>query len=175
MSEKKKPDLKTWWWYNWLYVLLGVAALAVALYSFLPNLLAPKPDFSLAVVSVDYVSDECLETVRTRLSSLLPDANGDGQVLITVWYCGADLSGQTEGSVNYAEASKLDADLIGKQSALFLTDEPDAFLTNVAVAIRDPVPCEDLAAFRDLGLPAGWFFTVRTDMDTDAVWQILCP
>lgn len=168
--EKKKPDLKTWWWYNKVYVLLGAAALAVALYSFLPNLLAPKPDYGLALVSVAGLPDEKIEALRTRVETLADDRNGDGRVLVEAALYRADLSGEAEGSLNYTEASRFDADLIGRVSALLFFDEPDGFRLNVAAPCTEPLPCSSLPALADL-LPEGWFVSARTDSGAEALWD----
>lgn len=171
--NKQKPDLKTWWWYHKTHVLIGAAALAVVLYAVVPGLLAAKPDYCLAIVSKSYVSDETREAVRKQLQPLLPDRNGDGQVLLEVYYYGADLSGATEGSLNYAEAAKLDADLVGKVSGFFLLDDADGFQRNTAVPAAQPVPCAQIPAFVGLSLPEGWTFTARTDTDAFALFPSL--
>lgn len=163
--KKQKLDLKTWWWYHKTHVLIGAAALAVVLYALVPGLLAARPDYCLAIVSRDYVAQETCEAVRGRLQPLLPDRNGDGQVLLAVYYYGADLSGETEGSLNYAEAAQLDADLVGKVSGFFLLDDAEGFQRNTAVPAEQPVPCSQIPAFDGLSLPEGWTFTARTDTD----------
>ena len=168
--EKRKVDLKTWWWYNKVYVLLGAAAIAVALYSFLPNLLAPKPDCGIALVSVTGLPEERIEALRARVETLAEDRNGDGLVLVEAALYRADLSGQTEGSLNYSEASRFDADLIGKVSALLFFDEPEGFRLNVAAPCTEPLPCSDLPALYGL-LPEGWYVSARTDCGVNALWD----
>ena len=170
--EKKKPDFKTWWWYNKVWVLLGAAALAIALYSFLPNLLAPKPDYCLALVSVTGLPDERIEALRARVETLADDRNGDGRVLVDAALYRADLSGEAEGSLNYTEASRFDADLIGRVSALLFFDEPEGFRRNVAAPCTEPLPCSSLASLADL-LPEGWYFSVRTDCGAEALRDAL--
>ena len=170
--EKKKPDLKTWWWYHKLHVLLAVAALAVALYSFLPQLLAPKPDYSLAFVSIQGLPEEQIAALRERVASLADDRNGDGRVLIETALYGADLSGATDGNFNYNEAARLDADLVGRVSALLFFDEPEGFRANIAVSTTEPLPCAELPALAGL-LPEGWYLAVRTDCGAEALYAAL--
>ena len=170
--EKKKPDLKTWWWYNKVYVLLGVLAAAVALYSFLPNLLAPKPDCGIALVSVPGLPEERIEALRARVETLAEDRNGAGRVLVEAALYRADLSGQAEGSLNYTEASRLDADLIGRVSALLFFDEPEGFRRNVAAPCTEPLPCSSLPALEGL-LPEGWYVAARTDCGAEALWATI--
>ncbi len=166
MMETRKAKWKTWWWYHKTHVLIAVAVLAVILYSFLPNLLAPKADYALAVISTSSCPEETLSAVEALFETLADDSNEDGRVLIGVNVYTADLSGQTEGVLDYQAAAALDADLIGKISCLFLLDNPSGFIENTAVSVAAPVPCAELPAFSSLTLPANWCFTVRTDSDT---------
>ncbi len=170
--EKKKPDLKTWWWYHRIHVVLAVLALAVAAYSFLPNLLAPKPDYGIAAVSVRGLSDEQLAALRERVASLADDRNGDGRVLVTAALYQADLSGRTDGSLNYSEASRLDADLVGRVSALLFFDEPEGFRANVAAPFTEPLSCASLPALTGL-LPEGWYVSARTDCGAESLLDAL--
>ena len=84
---------------------------------------------------------------------------------------GADLSGETEGTVNYMEASKLDADLVGSVSNIFLLDRPADFRANTAVTIEPEIPCEELAFFNGISLPEGMALTIRTDSDTKTLYD----
>ena len=58
--ETRWKKWKTWWWYHWPFVLAALAAAAVAVYSFLPNLLSPKPDYAVAVISTASCPEETL-------------------------------------------------------------------------------------------------------------------
>ena len=83
----------------------------------------------------------------------------------------ADLSGRTEGSLNYSEASRLDADLIGKVSSILLIDNPEGFRENTVVPTEPELLCESLPFFDGISLPKGMVFTVRADCDAGAVYQ----
>ncbi|MCR5088472.1 MAG: hypothetical protein K6C08_03030 [Oscillospiraceae bacterium] len=161
--ENRKEIWKTWWWYHRTHVMIAVAVLAVVLYSFLPNLLAPKADYGLAVISTASCPEEPLKAITERFEELADDVNADGMILIETNVYTADLSGQTEGILNYQAASALDADLVGKMSSLFLLDNPSGFMENTAVSVASPVSCKDVPALSALPLPEGWYFTVRSD------------
>lgn len=166
-----KEKWKTWWWYHWGHVLIAAAALAVVLYAFLPGMLRPKPDYGVAVVSLDWVSEETRALLQERFQSALADANGDGETRVEVSLYQADLSGKTEGSLNYGEASRLDADLVGKVSSILLLDNPEGFRENTVVPTEPEILCESLPFFDGISLPKGMVFTVRSDCDAGAVYE----
>lgn len=171
--DEKKRKWKTWWWYHKIHVLIAAVTIAVGLYSVLPGLLTPKPDYSAAVISVEWIPEETLALLRERISQAADDANGDGRVLVEVQLFQADLSGNTEGTINYSEAARLDANLVGKVSSVFLIDNPAGFHANTAVAVEPEVRCDELPFFKDLTLPDGMTFTVRTDSDAQNLYQAI--
>ena len=170
MSEKKEK-WKTWWWYHKVHVLIAATALAVVLYSVLPGLLAAKPDYSVALITTEGIPDGTMAALKERFEQAADDANGDGKILVDVVHYGADLSGETEGTVNYMEASKLDADLVGSVSGIFLLDRPAGFRANTAVTIEPETPCKELAFFKGISLPEGMALTIRTDSDTKTLYD----
>ena len=170
MSEKKEK-WKTWWWYHKVHVLIAATALAVVLYSVLPGLLAAKPDYSVALITTEGIPDETMAALKERFEQAADDANGDRKILVDVVHYGADLSGETEGTVNYMEASKLDADLVGSVSGIFLLDRPAGFRANTAVTIEPETPCKELAFFKGISLPEGMAVTIRTDSDTKTLYD----
>ena len=170
MSEKKEK-WKTWWWYHKVHVLIAATALAVVLYSVLPGLLAAKPDYSVALITTEGIPDETMAALKERFEQAADDANGDRKILVDVVHYGADLSGETEGTVNYMEASKLDADLVGSVSGIFLLDRPAGFRANTAVTIEPETPCKELAFFKGISLPEGMAVTIRTDSNTKTLYD----
>ena len=170
MNERKEK-WKTWWWYHKTHVLLAVAAAAVILYSVLPGLLAPKPDYSAAVITTVRLPEESYTALRERIQQAADDRNGDGQVLVELNWFLPDLSGNTEGVDNYQEAARLDADLVGKVSWIFLVEDTEGFRNNVVVPVAEMVPAESIPLFNGISLPEGTCFTVRTDSDSETVYQ----
>lgn len=166
-----KEKWKTWWWYHWGHVLIAAAAIAIVLYALLPGMLKPKPDYGVAVISLDGISGETVTALQERFQSVLDDANRDGETRIEVNLYQADLSGETAGILNYTEASRLDADLVGKASSILLIDNPEGFRENTVVPTEVAIPCETLPLFDGLSLPEGMVFTVRSDCDAGAVYD----
>ena len=167
----KKEKWNTWWWYHKTHVLIAVAVIALILYSVLPGLLTPKPDYSVAMITMDWVPEEIRAAVKEKIVSVADDRNHDGRVLLELNYYQADLSGETEGTDNYLEASKLDADLVGKVSSIFLLENPDDFLANTAVSIEEPFQCSKLTFFDGIPLPGEMAFTVRADSEAQELYQ----
>lgn len=166
-----KEKWKTWWWYHRVHVLIAVVAAAIILYSFLPGILAPKPDCSVAVISLSGMPDEIMASLEERFQLAAEDVNGDGRVLIEMNLYMADLSGETPGTLNYSEAAKLDADLVGNYSSILLIDDPEGFSSNTVTPIEPAVLCSSLSFFDGLALPEGMVFTIRSD--SAAIWQNL--
>ncbi len=171
MSDARKK-LKNWWWYHRVHVAVSAAVLAVLLYSTLPGLLAPKPDYALAVAALQPLPQETLDAVRQVLLGFADDANGDGRVIVDLHPYTLDLSGRTEGTLNFQGAAAFDADLVGKVSSLILLDDPAGFRANVAVAVEELLPCESLPAFASL-LPAGYAFTARSDGNALSLYRAI--
>ena len=170
MSERRKK-WETWWWYHKTHVLIAAAAVGVILYSVLPGIFATKPDYSVALITTDGITSETLAALKARFEQVADDTNGDGTVFVDVVHYGADLSGETEGTVNYLEASRLDADLVGKVSSIFLLDNPEGFRTNTAVEIESENLCEELVFFKGISLPEGMAFTIRADSDAKTLYD----
>ena len=170
MSDRKK-QWKTWWWYHKIHVLIAASAIAVILYSILPGIFAVKPDYSVALITTEGIPEETMAALRERFEQVADDANGDGAIFVDVVHYGADLTGETEGTVNYLEASRLDADLVGKVSSVFLLDHPDGFRANTAVEIEEENLCAELAFFKGISLPEGMAVTIRTDSDAKTLYD----
>lgn len=163
-----KEKWKTWWWYHWGHVLIAATAVAVILYAFLPGLLTPKPDYNVGVISLYGLPDESIVELEERIRSVADDINGDGRVLVRINLFMVDLSGKTEGTLNYNEAAKLDADLVGNVSSIFLIDDLEGFRQNIAIPIESGALCRSLPFFDGIALPEGMLFTVRSDSTSRA-------
>ena len=170
MTERREK-WKTWWWYHKIHVLIAAAAVGVILYSVLPGLLSAKPDYSLAVITTVRLPDETYAALRERIQEAADDRNGDGETLVELNWFLPDLSGKTEGVNNYGEAARLDADLVGKVSTLFLIEDTEGFRKNVAVPVAPEIPAASIRLFDGISLPEGTCFTVRTDSDSETIYQ----
>ena len=129
--------LKNWWWYNKLYLLIGIAAVAVLIYCFVPSKTAENPDYYVAVVTELPLREEQYSAVSERLAALGEDVNGDGEVSVHVKAYGVDLENPSPigANENFQLVAALDADLVGKVSGLFILDDPELFqqVTNNAL------------------------------------------
>ena len=123
------PKLKNWWWYNKLYVLIGIAAVSVLVYCFVPSKKAENPDYHVAVVTRQALREEDYSAIADRLSALGDDLNGDGEVYVHLKAYGVDLENPSPigANENFQLVAALDADLVGKVSGLFILDEPEVF------------------------------------------------
>jgi len=155
------PKLKNWWWYNKLYVLIAVAAVAVLIYCFVPSKKAENPDYHVAVVTKLPLPEEEYSAIADYLSALGEDVNEDGEVSVHVKAYGVDLENPTPTGANdnFQLVAGLDADLVGKVSGLFILDEPEVF-QRVTNGILD----DNFLPFQD-GLVAG----VRNDAGDEYV------
>ncbi len=167
-----KAQWKNWWYYHKVHVLIGVLALGIVIYSLVPNLMAPKADYTLAVVGITPLREETMEALRDAVTAIADDHNGDGRVLVEVSAYVLDLSGETPGTLNYQGAAAFDADLVGRRSGLFLADDAEGFRKNVVVPVEELVPCEKLPVFASV-VPEGYSFTVRTDVDTGNLYRTI--
>jgi hypothetical protein len=167
-----KEKWKNWWWYHWWHVLIAVAVIAVVLYSILPGMMKPKPDYGVAVISVYGLPDETLASLQERIQREADDANRDNRILIQMNLYRADLSGETDGTINYSEAARLDADLVGNVSSIFLIDDPDGFQQNAVIPTEPGALCESLPFFDGIALPEGMVFTIRSDSASQAVFDL---
>ena len=166
-----KVKWKNWWWYHWWHVLLVAVVAGIVLYSFLPGLLRPKDDYSIAIISVGGISEKTAAELTKRIISVSDDANGDGRVNIRMNQFTVDLSGDANAA-NYQETARLDADLVGKVSSIFFIEDPVAFRANTAVPVQPGELCSEIMLFEDLELPEGMLFTIRSDSDDPAIFSL---
>ncbi len=167
----RKEKWKTWWWYHKIHVLIAAAVIALALYAILPGLLSPKPDYSVAVITASELPEETHAVLKERFREIADDRNGDGKELVELFFYTPDLSGKTPGTQNYQEAARLDADLVGKVSSIFLVEDMEGYRKNVAVPVEPEVPVKDIALFDGILLPEGTAFTVRSDGDAQEIYD----
>lgn len=145
-----KKRLQNFWYYYKVPVIIVLILLAVGLY-FLLQPKTPPADYDAAIVSPRGLSDEQLNSIRSVLEQAGEDQNGDGAVVINIhvyrFAIGAD--GQDR-----IEISRLDADLVGKVSGIFFTEDPEGFetMTNGIGKAADAVPISSLSLFSGCGI-----------------------
>lgn len=143
--------LQNFWYYHKVPLIIILAVLAAGIYLLSQRGETVSSDYDLAIVSPRGCSDEQLSQIRNVLEQAGTDQNGDGAVTVNVhvyhFALGAD--GQ-----DMNEIGKLDADLVGKLSGIFFTDDPEAFeaSTNGIGKAADAVSVSDITRFSGCGI-----------------------
>ena len=157
-----KKRLENFWYYNKVYVIIVLSILAVGLWFFLQR--GPDAgDYGIAVVSPRGLSGEQLEKIRTVLERAGQDQNGDGSVKADIRVFRFAIGADNQDRI---EISKLDADLVGKESGIFFTDDPEGFeqVTNGIGKAADAVPVSDIPALSGCGID-DLYLLIRSDAD----------
>lgn len=126
-----RQRMANWWRYHWYLVLMGAAAVGLAVY-FGSSWAAARPaDYSVIWVGGQYLPDETEKALADALAAYGEDVNGDGQVVVRIRQIALDLRAVAErgtsGQQEYADLLALDADLNCGQSTVFLLEDPEAF------------------------------------------------
>lgn len=145
-----KKRLENFWYYNKVYVIIGLALLVVGLWFFLQRQPA-ESDYGIAIVSPQWLSEEQLGKIKTVLEQAGKDQNGDGTVKVDLRAFRFAIG---EDNQDRIEISKLDADLVGKASGIFFTDDPESFeqVTNGIGKAADAVPVSSISALSGCGI-----------------------
>lgn len=132
--------LKNVWYYYKVYVLIGAAVLAVAVYLTYQDAAVPEKDYHIGMISTGPWSDRDIAELEDRLAAAGQDVNGDGQVLVQVHLYRMDLADDSPnaGVNNYETVAALDADLVGKLSGIFLTEDPQSLQRVTAGLLEEP-------------------------------------
>ena len=125
---------RTWWEYNFKWVLLGLAAAIVFLLFILDIFFRTRPDYQIAFVCRTAVPDEVVNSLELQLAQLGEDINGDGQVVVSVNtyeldFDGQGRDGQSAADMNFASgaATRLAGDISAGNVYLILLDDPEGF------------------------------------------------
>lgn len=123
---------ENWWHYHWIAVLAGALGAALAGYFIYSVTLgrAPEPDYRIAIVSPETVSDETAAALETALEARVSDVNGDGRVLVEINQYTADFSADSLTGDAYAQMAagvRLNSDLEENDSGIFLLRDPASF------------------------------------------------
>lgn len=127
-----RQKLENWWRYHWRLVLMGAAAVGLAIYFGSAWAAARPEDYSVIWVGGQYLPDETKKALAGALAAYGEDVNGDGQVVVRIRQIALDLRavagrGFTSGQQEYADLLALDADLNCGQSTIFIMEDPEAF------------------------------------------------
>ena len=158
--------LQNFWYYHKTHVLIGLVALGVIGSMAATSLRSAEPDYDIGLVRAEPITEEAAAHLTSAIEAVCEDRNGDGQVLVQLHTYFADLANDAEnaGYQNYEIIAALDADLIGKESGIFLLEDVDAFQQATNNLLRE-----------DFGHWEGFFLCVRKDASEDYVrlWERL--
>lgn len=123
--------LKNFWYYYKIPVGIGLAVLFVLIYFSAQSIGVPEADYHIGLISTTPRSDAQLAVLTDSFAHVGKDLNGDGQVLVQLHTYYVDLADDSPNAgVNNADkVAALDADLIGKVSGIFLTEDPQTLQT----------------------------------------------
>ena len=162
-----------WWRRRWPLV-LGMVVCVSLFAGVLGTMLdRGEPDMQIAVVHADALPDGVLSALEDALSEQVGDINGDGAARVMVNDYPVVFDGSAKDTdIQTAGMARLVTDVAAGDSALFLVDDPDGFLSVYgdkmdADAARLWSDCPILAV-----LNAGTFSTVE-DIYTDVDGQAL--
>ena len=151
------------WYYYKVHLIILLTLLAAGLYFFLTTRGSVPGDYHIAIISSRGCSDEQLAKIKTALEGAGEDQNGDGvtEVKLRVFRFAIGKDGQ-----DMKEIAGLDADLVGKESGLFFTEDPEQFeaSTNGTGNASDAVPVRGIPLLADCGLD-DLYLLPRTDAD----------
>lgn len=127
-QEQKRRSRVNWWYYNWGIVVVAAMVIVGAAYVAHGLLTAVDPDYTVAVVTAEALSDDAVQRLQTALADYADDANGDGAVVVQVnnytWSANAaltDMNGQMAG------ATQLNTDLANDESTIWILEDPEGF------------------------------------------------
>lgn len=145
-----KKKLATFWCYYKWYILLGAAVLVLLLNFVWEKHSQVQPDYQVAVITGEYVSESVRGDLARQLEALWPDADGDGAVLVTVnfYQYDAQTMDSRDTASFMASAVQLAADLQTGISACYFTDVPELLLENSQTENLGPMAntCLDVPA-----------------------------
>ena len=141
------PKIKNWLYYNWKWITVIAAVLAAVVSLIMWSLGETKPDYTVAYVGRNGLTEETEITLVAALQVLGEDVNGDGEVTIQLQnYVAVDnaLDADT-AEYNAAVSVRLLADLTDGDSTFFVTDDPEGLqMTYQILAMPDGTqPAED--------------------------------
>lgn len=125
---KKKLE-HIWYYYKW-YIVVGAMILSVVASFISERMSMVEPDWKIGLVTSQYVSEAERQALSARFSQVLPDRDGDGEILVDVMFYQYDGNTmEAENTASFmASAVQLAADLQNRESVYYLTDVPQLLL-----------------------------------------------
>ena len=150
MTAKQKRE--NFWFYHKWHVIGGVAAVALAAFFIKDVVLQVHPDYSIALLSTQFIPTGVSEKLGEALAPYFDDRNGDGKTVVEVLEYNISADGSTaDPNVQMAGVTRLMGDIDNGTSMLYLTDDLAFFEEQYGLFAYDDgtAPAEGEAA--DLG------------------------
>lgn len=153
--EAIKKKVTAFWYYNKVAVCIGIVVALVGIDMLVTSRQIVNPDFSAALISLDSYSAEELEELENAIAASASDVNGDGRIKVELRYYPVNVSGEEDLSYDYIAVSKLEADLAGRVSGLFLVSDPEGFQrsSHMFAYLDGSMPDEEAADLENMVLP----------------------
>lgn len=125
---KKEKILNFLYYYKW-WLVLGVL-ITVILFQIVSSALGfgvVKPDYCIACITGTGLSEEVQSELEKAFAELGEDLNGDGTVKVSViqYLTGNPIDPENTAYYGYASEIKLQADIIGCDSFVFISEDPE--------------------------------------------------
>lgn len=150
-SEKQMlKELQNFWYYYRVQTVIALIVLAAGGY-LLSQRDTVKYDYDIAIISPFGCSDGQLAEIRSVLEAAGSDQTGDGEVHVKLHLYRLSLGADGQDS---NEIGALDADLVGRVSGIFFTEDPEAFeeATNGLGRASDAIPVREIEKLSGCGL-----------------------
>ncbi len=126
----KAEQRRNWWYYYKYHVIIGAVLVCIGI-SLLCSYLGigqTKPDYAIAYVGSEALSEEAVQALQARFAELGRDENGDGEIFVAVNQYVSYSTGDSD-SLYYAQAAaaQLIADITDCDSYFFLLEDPEGF------------------------------------------------
>lgn len=162
-ADTGKAKAQNWWYYNKKKLFIGILCGALVVSFICSVIFKVHPDYTVAIMSGQYVDDSALKVLENSLTPYGEDVNGDGKVVVRVLnYSVATQSGDSSYDVaaQQAVAVRFAADISTGESMIWLHDEvgyycmgeqENLFQTiNPKADENDMIPWKDVKALKKM-------------------------
>ena len=164
--------MRDFWYYHKYHVLIGIGIFLIGIYYLAEILGKREPDYELALVCGQTVSDEFCVSLEEGLKPYLTDVNGDGKVIVRVnsYYYGGETGFREERDASrlMGGAVQLAADLELGISGVYLTDNVELLSVGTDGGFQDTwIAWRDSRLLRGLDMPEMVNDSLTTEELTD--------
>lgn len=143
------------WYYYKVPICVAIIVALVGIDVLVTSRQIVDPDYSVALISTDPYTGTELDAVEFAFRMHASDRNGDGKVRVDVRYYQVNVSGEEDYNYDAIMVSKLEADLAGRVSGMFLMSDPEGFQRNshMLAYLDGTFPEEDAADLENMVIP----------------------